>query len=70
MSNRDAFRNMNIAKACNKAHATVPEIAERFLEDNPDFSAGLRFEIRSAANSSTSTEEFWKKVEVAMKNCR
>ena len=69
MSNHDASRTLNLIQVT-KAHALVPEIADRFLSDNPDFSAELRFAIRSAANESTTTKEFWKKVEAAMNDCK
>ena len=69
MSNRDASRTLDYIQACG-SHRLVPEIADRFLADNPDFSAELRFAIRSAANESTTTKEFWKKVEAAMNDCK
>ena len=69
MSNHDASRTLNLIQV-NKAHALVPEVADRFLADNPDFSAELRVAIRSAGNTSTTTKEFWEKVEAAMNDCK
>lgn len=53
-----------------ETYALVPEVAERFLEDNSDFSAELKFAIRMAGNTATSKKDFWKKVEVAMSNIK
>lgn len=69
MSNRDASRTLDFARSY-KSHGLVSEIADRFLADNQDFSAELRLAIRSAANTSTTTKEFWEKVEVAMNDCK
>ena len=69
MSNRDASRTLDLFQNT-KPHALVPEVADRFLADNPDFSAELRLAIRSAANESKNTDEFWKRVEVAMNDCK
>ena len=69
MSNCDASRTLDYSQAY-RSHGLVPEIADRFLADNPDFSAELRLAIRSAANESTTTKEFWKKVEAAMDDCK
>ena len=54
MSNCDASRTLDYIQAY-RSHSLVPEIADRFLADNPDFSAELRLAIRSAANESTTT---------------
>ncbi len=69
MSNCDASRTLDYIQAY-KSHGLVPEIADRFLADNPDFSAELRLAIRSAEYESPTTTEFWKKVEVAMNDCK
>ena len=69
MSNRDASRTRDYIQAY-RSRGLVPEIADRFLADNPDFSAELRLAIRSAANESTTTKAFWKKVEAAMNDCK
>lgn len=66
MSNTDASRTLDLARASKKAYATVPEVAERFLADNSDFSPELKIAVRAAATTSANTEEFWGKVEVAM----
>ena len=69
MSNCDASRTLDYIQAY-RSHGLVPEIVDRFLSDNTSFSAELRLAIRSAANESTTTKEFWKKVEAAMDDCK
>ena len=69
MSNRNESRIFDNIQAY-RSHSLVPEISERFLTDNPDFSAELRMAIQSAANVSTTTKEFWERVEIAMSECK
>lgn len=69
MSNRDASRTLDYIQAY-RSHGLVSEIADRFLADNSDFSPELKLAIRSAGNTSTTTKEFWEKVEAAMNDCK
>lgn len=51
-----------------ETYALVSEVAERFLADNTDLSAELKFVIRLAGDTATSKKDFWQKVEIAMNN--
>ena len=69
MFNRGESETLDYIQAY-RSRGFVPEIADRFLSDNPDFSVELRMAIQSAANVSTTTKEFWERVEIAMSECK